>query len=350
MTRLVVFLLACISLAGQSLNDQDLLLGFNTHNAILQRTSLVPPSEMVSNVETVYRNMVQTPTYSAGASIPPLLFVLDSSDINAYATAGGRLYVNRGLYESVGGTPGVLAFVIGHEMVHNRNQHGVNRYFRAVQGDYTIRQAYRQNTWAGIAAQTAHKILEAKLQRNEEHEADTLGMLIAAEAGYHPDFAIVAARHLRMEVGESSKFAAFFQGHPRWTTREQRSEGIRDRALAIFNSRWPDAASSPGGEPPTLAVVDDWSVIKAKESIGVSFAAEVRNVKDKPVFVTAWLVRDKPTPNVSLGEKTYLTSTEEKWHFTVDKKPKDKFGKRYVKVVAKMGDQILWESEPKKVD
>jgi Zn-dependent protease with chaperone function len=80
-------------------------------------------------------------------AIPPLMFVLNSPNINAYATAGGRLYVTRGLIEAVHGSPGVLEFVIGHEMVHNRNQHGIHRYLRAVQADYNIRMAYRQNAW-----------------------------------------------------------------------------------------------------------------------------------------------------------------------------------------------------------
>ena len=53
-------------------------------------------------------------------------------------------------------------------------------------------------------------ILEKKMERNQEDEADQLGMLIAAEAGYHPDYAIFAARTMRSETGDASKFMAFF--------------------------------------------------------------------------------------------------------------------------------------------
>ena len=333
------------------LDDQDILLGLNGHSAIVRQLPVMPPSEMVSTVETVYRNMARTPTYSAGTAIPPSLFVLNSPQINAFATAGGRLYVNRGLVESVRGNPGILAFVIGHEMVHNRNHHGLDRYLRAIQAQQTIRQAYAQNVWVGLAAVAANKVAEAKFQRDEEHEADRLGLLIAAEAGYHPDYAVLATRHLRLETGESSKFAAFFQGHPRWTTREQRAEGIRDKALAIFNAKWPDAASSPGGKPPALIVVDEWKTQKGKENITVSFSTETRNVEDQPILVTALLVREKPgAGNKALQEKTFPASTEEKWSLTLDKKANDKFGKRYVKVTAKMGDQLLWETESKKID
>jgi hypothetical protein len=175
-------------------------------------------------------------------------------------------------------------------------------------------------------------------------------LLIAAEAGYHPDFAVIAARQLRLAVGESSKVTAFFQGHPRWTTREQRAEGIRDRALALFSSKWPGVTASPGGEPPTIVAVDDWKLHKGDKDIAVSFTTDVRSVKNIPVCLTAWLVRDKPTVGVAVAERTYISSAEDTWNVTVERKSKDHFGKRYIKIVATMSDQVLWETESKKLD
>ena len=292
-------ILLCLPLSyGQNLDQEDILLGLNTHARILQNSKVMTSSEIVSTVEEVYKNMSSTAGYTSGTSVPPSLFVMDSPVINAYATAGGRMYVNRGLVQAVQGNPGILAFVLGHEMVHNRNHHGLNRAIRANQAQQSIRLAYRQNSWAGLAAQAAHKIAEAKMQRDEEHESDRLGLLIAAEAGYHPDYAILAARTLKAKTGDSSKIAAFFEGHPRWTTREQRAEGTRARAIALFEEKWPDASESPGGIPPTMVAVEDFKMEEGRGFQGAILSAftDVRHVQDVPVRVEVVMIREKGGP------------------------------------------------------
>jgi hypothetical protein len=93
----------------------------------------------------------------------------------------------------------------------------------------------------------AAKVALAKLDRDQESAADRLGLVLAAQAGYHPAFGILAARILREKLGAQSNFGAFFADHPRWTTREERIDRNYSEALAAFNQSWPDAASSPGG-------------------------------------------------------------------------------------------------------
>ena len=337
---------------AQTLDERDILLGFNIHQKILATTPVLSEGDAAGVVGQVWRNMTKAQSYS-GSPIQPQLFLMNSSVINAYSAGGGRLYVNSGLVEAVQGNAGIIAFVIGHEMAHNRLQHAIRRYLRAIQEDYNIKQAYRQNTWAGLAAETATRILEAKTQRDEEHEADRLGLMMAAEAGYHPDYAILADRQLRITAGESSKFAAFFEGHPRWTTREQRAEGFRAQAIAAFNRRWPDLASSPGGEPPTMVAIEDLKVAKDQKRKGiyhVSFFSDARNVKAAPVEITAIIVREKMAEPVTLDKKTYVASKEEQWNLMLDKKPKDKFGQRYLKVIATGGGNLLYESVLHKID
>ena len=334
-----------------NLTQRDIAAGLNTHAAILRRAAVMPPSAVVSAVESVYKNMVNTGTYSRAMTIPPTVYVLNGSTINAFATFGGKLYVYRGLVEAVQGNQGVLAFVIGHEMIHNLMQHGIKRHLRAVEANYDIRLAYRKNTWAGIAAEAAHKIIEAKLQREEEHQADKLGLLMAAEAGYHPDFAILASRILKMETGESSKLTAFFEGHPRWTTREQRAEGIRQNALQMFDSRWPNASESPGGAPPTMVAVDEIKVTKQpRGQHTLTFHTDVRHVHDGPVEVAATIIRDRATVPTQITHQRFVVSEEKNWTVDLGQHPKDEFGKRFVKITATMDGKILYESDTVKVD
>jgi Zn-dependent protease with chaperone function len=347
--RIIVFaLLSIFACAAQNAEPDETFPAARA--AILQQSGVMPPSAVVSVVQSVYVRMINTSVFAGGAAIGPSLLVMDSPVINAYSTAGGKLYVNRGLVEAVNGNPGMMAFFMGHEMTHSRNQHGLKRHLRAVEADNEIRMAYQTNTWAGVAAQAGHAILEAKMERLEEEEADRLGLLMAAEAGYHPDFAILASRQLRMKSGESSKFAAFFEGHPRWTTREQSLEGIRARALTSFQSRWPDVALSPGSVPPTMTTVENLRVTGTKRELRLLFRTDVRYVKDAPVQVSVVLIREKTAKSVILQEQTFLASGDKNWDIALGGKPKDNLGKRCVRIIASMEGRTLYDTEAKKID
>jgi hypothetical protein len=90
-------------------------------------------------------------------------------------------------------------------------------------------------------------------------------MLAMARAGYHPDYVFALHHLLVMNSREQSKFAAFFSDHPRWETRDQRSDKIYGDALGEFNRVWPDAASSPGGKPPVVAFLGQPEARENKE-------------------------------------------------------------------------------------
>jgi hypothetical protein len=143
--------------------------------------------------------------------------------------------------------------------------------------------------------------MEQKIERNDENQADQLGVRMAAEAGYHPDYAILADRAMRGKVGESSKFMAFFSDHPRWTTREQRTERNYAAALDIFNRAWPNTSLSPGGVPPSIAVLSPIRINKQKNLTIASAQVEIRNLNGNPAVLTARLVAEgEPTARTIL--------------------------------------------------
>ncbi len=73
---------------------KTITLGFNNHRAIVSQIAVIPQGEAVSLVTGVWLNMVNTPSYS-GNAVAPSLFVLDTSTVDAFPTAGGRLDVDR---------------------------------------------------------------------------------------------------------------------------------------------------------------------------------------------------------------------------------------------------------------
>src|SRR5713226_2490270 len=120
----LILLSTVSSVIAQDLMATDQQLGLNHH---LQR---------------VFTRMPQTPDFNGGANLRYQLFYLDSSEINAYSVGGGTMYVTAGLMQAIQGNEGVLAFVMGHEMVHRRNQHLAKKQLRLAVMNYQYRQIF----------------------------------------------------------------------------------------------------------------------------------------------------------------------------------------------------------------
>jgi hypothetical protein len=116
---------------------------------------------------------------------------------------------------------------------------------------------------------------------------------LMARAGYHPDYVFALHHLLLMNTGEQSKFGAFFSDHPRWETRDQRDDKIYTDALAEFNSRWPDAAASPGGRPPVVVFLGQPAATenKSSETADIMIPMYCRN-SDEPVDLAITFRKD----------------------------------------------------------
>ncbi|MGH9500599.1 MAG: M48 family metallopeptidase [Terriglobales bacterium] len=230
---------------------------------------------------------------SAGFSqpYPWKLTLVSDRVINAGSTAGGKIYVHGGMLSLLGQNKGLWAAVLSHETAHTGLRHQVQVYMRKVYIEQMTRY-YRARAlagdksanWALIGFAAGSRIALKKLERDQEHQADQQGMFLMARAGYHPDYVFALHHLLLMNTGEQSKFAAFFSDHPRWETRDQRDDKVYSDALAEFNRLWPDAASSPGGKPPTVVFLGQPASTenKSTETADISLPMYCRN-SDQPV-------------------------------------------------------------------
>jgi len=192
---------------------------------------------------------------------PWKLTLVNNQVVNAHSTAGGQVYVDGGLLALVGQNKGLWAAVLSHEVAHTARRHQVMLYLRELYNERMV-QYYRARVlagdksanWALLGFRVAAPIALKKMERDQEHDADQQGMLLMARAGYHPDYVFALHHLLLMNGGERSRIGTFFlSDHPRWETRDQRSDKVYADALAEFDRAWPDAPASPGGRPPVIA-------------------------------------------------------------------------------------------------
>nr|WP_274423194.1 M48 family metalloprotease [Chelativorans sp. YIM 93263] len=120
--------------------------------------------------------------------------ILDSPSINAFALPGGYLYITRGLL-ALANDSAEIAAVLAHEMAHVTANHGLERQKREAEANLTSR-VVNEVVSADSSAQAAvvrGKLRLAQFSRNQELEADAIGIRAIGEAGYDP---FAAARFL----------------------------------------------------------------------------------------------------------------------------------------------------------
>ncbi|MGH9434834.1 MAG: M48 family metalloprotease [Terriglobia bacterium] len=258
--------------------------------AMARHTHIVnTPDNQLAN-ETM-QNLLSSPL---GRKMPRLHYsvtLLDERQPNAFSDFQGHVYVTRGLFPALDGDRGVWAAVIGHELGHVILHH--RQYLPAFEAQ--LRQDYVRSRAQGYDAGPAawpdvklgHGISELKLSREEELQADFIGMMLMAEAGYQPGFAVLLDQRLRNGLGDTPGIVAAFSHHPRLETRQAHAEKFYGVAMDIFRMRWPTPQNSPGGNLPPYGQIGRWTLQMENGQLVFRVPYQIHNAEGMNVRVTA---------------------------------------------------------------
>lgn len=113
--------------------------------------------------------------------------VLNSPAVNAFALPGGYLYVTRGLL-ALANDASEVAAVLSHEMAHVTANHGLERQRREQEVEIAgkVAEELFANSIDGRRAVARGKLSLAAFSRNQELQADVIGIRMLGEAGYDP--------------------------------------------------------------------------------------------------------------------------------------------------------------------
>lgn len=150
----------------------------------------------------------------------PYQFTLVKSDVaNAFALPGGPVFITAGLMSKMQNER-ELAAVLAHEVAHVAAGHSVQQLQRQMGAEVLASLAGAViGGQAGQAAEAATKIATGmanlRYSRDQEAEADSIGIRYLAKAGYNPWGMVEMLTALKsLETSEPSKLANFFQTHP----------------------------------------------------------------------------------------------------------------------------------------
>lgn len=168
----------------------------------------------------------------------------DDNQVNAFAMPGGKVAVYTGLFKVVE-TEDDLAVVIGHEVAHVAANHGGERLSQNIllglgttalalgtsEMDSTDRALLLSAVGAGA---TVGVILP--FSRHHESEADEIGLIYAAKAGYDPRAAIGFWQRMAAQ-SSGAKPPEFLSTHPADSTRVSRLTRLMPEAVRIYENR-----------------------------------------------------------------------------------------------------------------
>lgn len=147
--------------------------------------------------------------------------LVQNSEANAFCMPGGKIVVYEGLLPYTQNEAS-LAIVLGHEIAHAVAKHSAEQMSKQLKNQYgtqilggVLQAAGVSSTTTQLAQILAQKGLQfrsLKYSRDNETEADHMGLIFAAMAGYDPNVAISFWQ--RMSQGSSSNQSDMFSDHP----------------------------------------------------------------------------------------------------------------------------------------
>jgi len=183
--------------------------------------------------------------------------LVGSNQINAFCMPGGKIVFYTGIIKTLALTDDEVAMVMGHEIAHALREHARERV-----GKSTITSGAARlggallSGWLGIpssvmdiAAQQGANLLTLKFGREDESEADLVGMELAARAGFDPRAGVSLWQ--KMSAANKGAPPQWLSTHPSGNTRIAEIEANLPKVMPLYErARQANAAQAPANKAP----------------------------------------------------------------------------------------------------
>jgi len=214
----------------QSLNQAKQRNALNVDNAMYQRVKGI--SERLIAQVGVFRPDAEKWAWEVN--------VEENDQVNAYCMPGGKIMIFSGFIEKINPTDDELAAVIGHEIAHALREHGRERMSQAYIQQFGLQAlaAAIGGAAGNMAAQGAglgsQLFFSLPNGREQEREADRMGLELSARAGFNPDAAITLWQ--KMEAQSGSAPPEFFSTHPASENRIKELQALAPKMRPLYEA------------------------------------------------------------------------------------------------------------------
>lgn len=219
--------------------QQESALGMQSYKEVLAQSQTVDSGPELEMVQRVVRRLASA-TGAAGKDFDWRASLVKSDQVNAFCLPGGKIVVYTGILP-MADSEAALATVLGHEMAHATSRHGAQRVFEqsltqtamvGLAGSLSDIDYEKQRAIMGALGAGAQYGVLMPFSRNHESEADHIGLLYMARAGFDPRESIEFWR--RMEKSSRSQPPQLLSDHPSHGTRIQQLESWMPQAVEEF--------------------------------------------------------------------------------------------------------------------
>ena len=200
------------------INDEtEVAIGRNVAREIAKEKQLWQDRRAQARVHSIGGRIAQA---SDRSNLRYEFYILDDKELNAMALPGGIVYINRGLLNLV--TDDELAFIFGHEVGHVAARHSVKKLQSEMGFQLLLTLAFsfageKNAKTSGDIAQASdmvYNLIALGYSRQDEYEADTLGVKYASWGGFNPKAAISALEKIKKAEAGSGKVPIYLRSHP----------------------------------------------------------------------------------------------------------------------------------------
>ena len=167
--------------------------------------------------------------------------LVENKEANAWCMPGGLICVYEGILPLTKDEPS-LSIVLGHEIAHAVARHSAEQMSTQIKQQYGMQIGAAVLGGMGVGSSTSSIIQAIAAQgfnfknlsysRNHESEADHMGLIFAAMAGYDPQVAV--AFWQRMAAASNNQRSEFLSDHPSDATRIKQIQGWMPEALKYY--------------------------------------------------------------------------------------------------------------------
>ena len=215
-------------------DQQEQALGLQAYQEVLQKdgANRITSGPEVDEVTRVARRLASAASEKSKVQYQWQVSVIKSDEVNAFCLPGGEIVVYTGILP-IAQTDAGLATVLGHEMAHATSRHGSERMYRQ-QMTQTLEQGaagslqnmdpQQQATAMAAIGAVGQYGMNLPFSRDEESEADHIGLLYMSRAGYDPHEALAFWQRMSSATSHGAP-PPFLSDHPSNGVRIQQLEG-----------------------------------------------------------------------------------------------------------------------------
>ena len=195
--------------------DDEIRLGRKSDSQVVNQYGLYKDPQLTAYLDGLGKKLARL---SHRPGLPYEFKILDTPVVNAFAVPGGYIYFTRGIL-AILNSEAELAGVMGHELGHITARHSAQHYSRAQLAQLTLGGAMMLSETLSVLAPLAQMgvgLLFLSYSRDNEREADDLGVAYSSQAGYDAThMALFFGTLERMQpVSDKSGLPEWFSTHP----------------------------------------------------------------------------------------------------------------------------------------